>query len=225
MSSTSHIGNLAHSILETIEKSPGTKRKASPVKKSPIKKAKVDDPDSQSCSVIQSTVSETLNEPAKVEIKDERPPETSGLEKSLPDVCGVNSATDVNGQSHANRSEMKEELDRPLLLPPSSAAVKGKKKPPSSKKTAKKKKSTKKKSSVQMDDEEDFSIDPRLGGSKIKNAVKKKGKDSSKSKAAEVDSKKARISELRFPYIHIEGAWNLPQVVKIVNGHVKVSVC
>lgn len=217
----SNVENLAHSIMETIDKSPNTKRKAiSPVKKSPSsKKVKVDDSDSKSCNLMKSPDTENLKESVKAERKQEILPETCGLEKSLPDVCGVNS-TDVNSQLHANGSEMKEDQDKSLLSP---AVVKGKKKPLSSKKTAKKKKSTKKKSSLQMDDDEDFAIDPRLGGSKIKKAVKKKGKDS-KSKGVEVDSKKARISELRFPYIHIEGAWNLPQVVKIVNGHVKVSV-
>lgn len=74
--------------------------------------------------------------------------------------------------------------------------------------------------------EDDFEIDPRLGGSKIKKAVKKtKGKDSKSKSNTSVDQndyrKSARVGELRYPYIHVEGAWNSPSLVKIVNGHQK----
>lgn len=92
------------------------------------------------------------------------------------------------------------------------------------KKSVKKKKNSKKKSFLK--DEDDFEIDPRLGGTKIKQSISNKGKDK-KLKLTDSDLKKqTKNFEQRFPYIHVEGSWNLPSVVKIVNGHVKVySMC
>lgn len=89
------------------------------------------------------------------------------------------------------------------------------------KKSSKKKKNVKKKSFAK--DEDDFEIDPRLGGTKIKQSISNKGKDK-KLKSTDQELKKNKTFEQRFPYIHIEGAWNQPNVVKIVNGHVKVII-
>lgn len=92
---------------------------------------------------------------------------------------------------------------------------------PGGKKSSKKKKNVKKKSFAK--DEDDFEIDPRLGGTKIKQSISNKGKDK-KLKSTDQEVKKNKTFEQRFPYIHIEGAWNQPNVVKIVNGHVKVNL-
>lgn len=87
------------------------------------------------------------------------------------------------------------------------------------KKSLKKKKNVKKKCFAKDDD--DFQIDPRLGGTKIKQSISNKGKDK-KLKSTDQEPKKQKTLEQRCPYVHIEGSWNLPNVVKIVNGHVKV---
>ncbi len=87
------------------------------------------------------------------------------------------------------------------------------------KKSVKKKKNVKKKTFAK--DEDDFEIDPRLGGTKIKQSISNKGKDK-KLKSSDQEFKKNKTFEQRFPYIHIEGSWNVPNVVKIVNGHAKV---
>lgn len=101
------------------------------------------------------------------------------------------------------------------------AEPKGKKKIPTQqgKKSLKKRKNVKKKSFAKDDD--DFQIDPRLGGTKIKQSISNKGKDK-KLKSSDQELKKNKTIEQRCPYIHIEGSWNLPNVVKIVNGHIKV---
>lgn len=97
------------------------------------------------------------------------------------------------------------------------------KNPKQAKKPAKKKKITKKKYPVK--DEDDFEIDPRLGGSKIKQSLSSKSKDKKvKSNESNQEFKRSRTCDQRNPYIHIEGSWNLPTVVKIVNGSSKVSI-
>ena len=88
------------------------------------------------------------------------------------------------------------------------------------KKSLKKKKKNAQKKSFTND--KHFDIDPRLGGSKIKQTLSSKKKDK-KLKSAENEPKRNRVLEQRFPYIHIEGAWNSPTIVKIVNGHIKVN--
>lgn len=98
--------------------------------------------------------------------------------------------------------------------------TKGKKKGQQGKKTSKKKKTVKKKTFGK--DEDDFEIDPRLGGSKIKQSISSKGKDKKLKSSTDQELKKSKTFEQRFPYIHIEGSWNVPNVVKIVNGHAKV---
>lgn len=100
------------------------------------------------------------------------------------------------------------------------AEPKGKKKiaTQQGKKSLKKRKNVKKKSFAKDDD--DFQIDPRLGGTKIKQSISNKGKDK-KLKSSDQELKKNKTIEQRCPYIHIEGSWNLPNVVKIVNGHIK----
>lgn len=90
------------------------------------------------------------------------------------------------------------------------------------KRPAKKKKATRKKYPIK--DEDDFEIDPRLGGSKIKQSISSKNKDRKVKPHENQHVKKNRICDLRNPYIHIEGSWNLPSVVKIVNGSAKVSI-
>merc|ERR1712071_401575 len=94
---------------------------------------------------------------------------------------------------------------------------KKKKGAPAAKKSLKKRRNTKKKS---FSDDQHFDIDPRLGGSKIKQTVTSKMKDK-KCKSSEYETKRSKVYEQRYPYIHVEGAWNLPTTVKIINGHVK----
>lgn len=114
---------------------------------------------------------------------------------------------------------MQQETKKDNQVPKPEIKSKKKKNPQQQKKTLKKKKNSKKKAFIK--DEEDFEIDPRLGGTKIKQSISNKGKDK-KLKVNDQELKKHKSFEQRFPYIHIEGTWNLPNVVKIVNGHAKV---
>ena len=89
------------------------------------------------------------------------------------------------------------------------------------KKTIKKKKKVPKK---KMLNDEDFEIDPRVG-SKIKHNIKSGAKTKDKNKSS-IDLKGKSMEQRSGPHVHIEGEWNLPSVVKIVNnvhGHVKVK--
>ena len=119
-----------------------------------------------------------------------------------------------------NDQEVKKATQTQMIV---NAEPKGKKKNATQqgKRSLKKRKNVKKKSFVKDDD--DFQIDPRLGGTKIKQSISNKGKDK-KLKSTDQELKKNKTIEQRCPYIHIEGSWNLPNVVKIVNGHVKVSL-
>jgi hypothetical protein len=114
--------------------------------------------------------------------------------------------------------EVKKETPTQMVV---NAEPKGKKKNATQqgKKSLKKRKNVKKKSFAKDDD--DFQIDPRLGGTKIKQSLSNKGKDK-KLKSTDQELKKNKTVEQRCPYIHVEGSWNVPNVVKIVNGHVKV---
>lgn len=127
---------------------------------------------------------------------------------------------DIKPQSAAVTTDSSVAVDSVKVGPSNGqdATVKTKKKP--GRKRGQKKKVVKKRSFQNQDDS--FEIDPRLGGSKIKNAVSKKTKKDKKLKSVEPECKKMKITEQRFPYIHIEGSWNVPNVVKIVNGHIKV---
>lgn len=138
---------------------------------------------------------------------------------------------DLASQSGVDGSSVKKELfqdipsnDQEIKKAAHSAVVnsepKGKKKSAiqQGKKTLKKKKNVKKKCFTKDDD--DFQIDPRLGGTKIRQSIGNKGKDK-KLKSTDQEPKKQKTLEQRCPYVHIEGSWNLPSVVKIVNGHVK----
>jgi len=58
-----------------------------------------------------------------------------------------------------------------------------------------------------MSNDEDFEIDPRLGGSKIKLSIKSTKKDKMR-KSTDQDLKKVKNSiEQRSPYVHVEGNW------------------
>jgi len=94
---------------------------------------------------------------------------------------------------------------------------KKKKSAPAKKSLKKRKKNGQKKSFA---DNNHFDIDPRLGGSKIKQTLSSKKKDK-KSKSIDNEPKRNKVFEQRFPYIHVEGTWTSPSVVKIINGHVK----
>lgn len=72
-----------------------------------------------------------------------------------------------------------------------------------------------------MLNDEDFEIDPRLGGSKIKQSIKTTKKDKLR-KSTDQDFKKVKSSiEQRSPYVHVEGNWSvllsLCQVCMICN--------
>lgn len=91
----------------------------------------------------------------------------------------------------------------------------------STKNTSKKKSKAHQKK--RMSNDEDFEIDPRLGGSKIKQSIKSTKKDKMR-KSTDQDFKKVKSSiEQRSPYVHVEGNWDHPTVVKLINvpGHIK----
>lgn len=151
-------------------------------------------------------------------VKDMEPTDvcSSVDQKSIDD-------SNVKKELFINESDKSEEMKKTpefQLTVGGHNETKGKKKNVAQgKKPMKKKKSVKKKTFSK--DEDDFKIDPRLGGNKIKQSISNKAKDK-KLKSHEQEHKKHKTLEQRFPYIHIEGAWNMPSVVKIVNGHAKV---
>lgn len=156
-----------------------------------------------------------------IKVSPEKNVKESGASEPSPSV--TQSAVDnvcVKNELFKDVSPKEQETKTTPHIPATSKAeTKGKKKSVAQgKKSSKKKKNVKKKSFAK--DEDEFEIDPRLGGTKIKQSISNKGKDK-KLKTTDQE-KRNKLVEQRFPYVHIEGTWNSPNIVKIVNGHAKV---
>ena len=159
----------------------------------------------------------------KTSVKAEKACDQESTDRTVMNSNSENNKVSQGEKQHLSNDQVKANgsLNRSSGEHHASSTKKGKKKVAVGKKAGGKKNAKKKSKITFQKDDGDFEIDPRLGGSKIKDAVNKKGKDK-KLKTDTNDSKKTRVGEQRFPYIHIEGTWNTPQVVKIVNGHLKV---
>jgi len=145
----------------------------------------------KSAELIMSSASDTLKN--KKGASQKILLKSEGIEAKIEDA-----SKEYGSQSTSTRCET-------LKKKPASHSVK---------KTIKKKKKTQKK---KLDDA-DFQIDPRFG-SNIKHNIKSNSKKEKVKHLA--DQKIKSVEHKSGPYIHVEGNWNLPAVVKIVNVHVK----
>ena len=194
----SNVGSLAQSVIDLVVNSSAVKRKQSPTKTSPSKLEKKSD-SSIVCDLVKDFA--TVDSSVKKEVIESDLLSVEKLEKK--EVIG----SDLLSVEKLEKKEV------------SNHVGKKKKSAPAKKSLKKRKKNGQKKSFA---DNNHFDIDPRLGGSKIKQTLSSKKKDK-KSKSIDNEPKRNKVFEQRFPYIHVEGTWTSPSVVKIINGHVKVK--